>query len=420
MIFISSNLISNNTFKTLRILKALVFFFLLCTCFNATAQSTKQKELERKRTALQQEIKQINTLLFNTKKEEKNLLSEIDNINQRIKIRIKLINTIRQESSYLGSKIATNTKKIKALEKELALLKEDYAAMIYKSYKNKSTQSRTMFILSSENFHQAYKRLMYMKQYREFRKKQGLDIEEKTKKIKTLNDDLKVQKIQKENLLAEQREEQTIIEAEKKEQERLIAVVKSQEKKYISEIEQKQKEEQKLDKQIEKLIREAIAAANKANKAGKSAKFILTPQAKALASKFEQNKRKLPWPVVNALVIRNFGKIPHKTLRGITIQSNGIHIATSQGSNAKAIFEGSVLAIQVASNGVKTVMVQHGNYISLYSNLETVHVRKGDKISLKQSLGKIYTDKVTGKTVLKFQIWKDTAKENPRSWLLPL
>ncbi len=167
------------------------------------------------------------------------------------------------------------------------------------------------------------------------------------------------------------------------------------------------------------MIRAAIAASKKKNKA-RSKGFYLTPEAKALASKFALNKGKLPWPVVNALVVRNFGKIPHKTLSGITIQSNGIHIATNKGANAKAIFEGSVLAIQIGSSGIKTVMVQHGNYISLYSNLATVVVKKGDRISLNQSLGKIHTDKVTGKTLLKFQIWRDTQKQNPKSWLLRL
>ena len=124
--------------------------------------------------------------------------------------------------------------------------------------------------------------------------------------------------------------------------------------------------------------------------------------------------------MVNALVVRNFGKIPHETLRGITIQSNGIHIATNKGADAKAVFEGTVLAIQVGSSGLKTVMIQHGNYITLYSNLETLAVQKGEDISLKQPLGKIHTDKVTGKTILKFQIWKDVQKENPKSWLLRL
>ncbi len=403
--------------KTNPLLQLLLLVFLCYSTPNFAQQS--QKKLEAKRTQLQREIKKVNTLLFQSKKQEKNILNEIGNLRKKISVRKQLIQTIQEEGRVLDSKILRHSEKIKTLQAELALLKKDYAAMIHKSYKNKSLQSRLMFLFSSENFLQAYKRYKYMNQYADYRKKQGKQIAVNTKNIENLNADLKAQKIQKENLLSEYETERSVIEIEKQAQEILVKQVKSKEKKYIAEIKKKQAEERKIDQQIERLIRAAIAASKKKNKA-KSKGFSLTPEAKALASKFELNKGKLPWPVANALVVRNFGKIPHKTLSGITIQSNGIHIATNKGADAQAIFEGSVLAIQIGSSGIKTVMVQHGNYISLYSNLATVAVKKGDRISLNQSLGKIHTDRVTGKTILKFQIWKDTQKQNPKYWLLRL
>lgn len=409
----STHIISTNTKSNTR----KIFLVAVALFFVNFGFSQSQKSLELKRAKLQQEIKKVNTLLFKTKKEEKNLLNQVSDLNRKIKVRSKLISTINQEASVINKTVRSNSKKIKSLEKELEELKEDYAEMIYKSYKGKSLQSRLMFVFSSQNFNQAYKRLRYMKQYTTYRKKQGETIIVKTNEIKALNDTLTAQKIQKEFLLSEHKEEQYKIESEKKEQEKLISKVKSKEKKYAAEIRKKQAEERKIDAQIEKLIRDAIAASKKKNNS-KSAGFFLTPEAKALASKFELNKGKLPWPVMNALVVRRFGRIPHETLRGITIQSNGIHIATSENASAKAIFEGSVLAIQVTSEGLKTVMIQHGNYITLYSNLETVNIQKGDKVVLNQNLGKIHTDKVTGKTILKFQIWRDTQKENPSSWLL--
>ena len=397
-------------------------FFCICllfVSFSANSQSKKQKALEAKRTRLQKEIKKVNTLLFDTQKKEKNLLQQLGDLKQKIKVRSQLIKTIDQEKNLLDSKINANSLRIQNLNEALALLKKEYGEMVYKSFKSKSLLSRMLFVLSSKDFHQASKRIQYMRQYRAFRKKQGTEIAVKTTQIEALNNDLLVQKIQKENLASEQREEQLKIEVEKKEQENLISKVKSQEKTYVTQIKKKQQEERSIDREIERLIRAAIAASKK--KAKSSAKgFSLTPEAKLLASKFALNKGKLPWPVVNALVVRNFGKIPHETLRGITIQSNGIHIATNKGANAKAVFEGKVLAIQVGSSGLKTVMIQHGNYITLYSNLETLAVQKGERIALKQPLGKIHTDKVTGKTILKFQIWKDVQKENPKSWLLRL
>tara|TARA_B100000767_G_C19738063_1_gene524829 strand:- start:432 stop:1691 length:1260 start_codon:yes stop_codon:yes gene_type:complete len=404
--------------------KTLNFVFLLFILLSSSpsftyAQTSNQKKLEAKRTKLQKEIKKINTLLFATKKEQKSLLQQIEDLNRKIRVRSELINVVKSETRVLTNRIYKNKKQIYVLESELTALKKDYSAMIYKSYKSKSIQSRLMFLLSSKNFNQAFKRLKYMNQYTDYRQKQGEKIAVQASKIRTLNSTLTVQKIKKENLLATQKEAQILIEVEKKEQEALVVTVKSQEKEYIADIQKKQKEEEKIQQQIEKIIKEAIAASKRKNKS-KAKGFALTPEAKALASKFTQNKGKLPWPVTNALVIRNFGKIPHKTLKGITIQSNGIHIATNKNADARAIFEGKVLAIQVSSNGVKTVYIQHGNYISLYNNLETIKVRKGDKVLLEQPLGRIYSDKITGKTVLKFQIWKDTQKENPKNWLLKL
>ncbi|MEI6866249.1 peptidoglycan DD-metalloendopeptidase family protein [Flavicella sp.] len=411
---------SSTSGKRRTTLAAFVFFAFYFFCLSAYAQEPTQKSLESKRARLQLEIKKINSLLFNSKAEEKNILNEVSDLNRKIEVRSRLIRTIHQETAVLNKNIKANQTKTKELEKELLLLKEDYATMIFMSYKSKSTQSRLLFILSSESFYQGYKRFQYMTQYTEFRKDQGYEIVVQTEKLKVINDDLKVQKIEKQNLISEQKEEQSKIEIEKKQHEYLAKEITTEKKKYTTQIKKKQKEERIMDRQIEKLIRNAISTSNKKNSTEESSNFILTPEAKELTSKFTNNKGKLPWPVNNALVVRKYGKIPHESVRGITIQSNGIHIATDKKARAKAVFEGTVLAIQVSSSGMKTVYIQHGNYISLYSNLETVSLQKGDNVSLQQSIGEIHTDKVTGKTLLKFQIWRDTKTENPTDWLLRL
>jgi septal ring factor EnvC (AmiA/AmiB activator) len=409
----------SKTPKTTFIKRGLLLL-IACLCLQTGfSQSKKQKTLEAQRTRLQKEIKKVNALLFNTQQKEKNLLQQVSALRQKIKVRSQLIETLDEEKNLLTTKIDRNLLRLDTLNQELTLLKKDYGDMVFKSYKSRTLQNRMMFVLSSKDFHQAYKRLQYMRQYRDFRKKQGAEILLKKNEITALNNDLTAQKIQKENLVAEYRETRLKIEVEKREQEKLISKIKSQEKKYTAQIKRKQKEERAIDRQIEKLIRAAIAASKKKTKSRVKG-FSLTPEAKILAAKFAQNRGKLPWPVTQALVVRKFGKIPHETLRGITLQSNGIHIATQKESTAKSVFEGEVLAIQISSSGLKTVMVQHGNYISLYGNLESVLVQKGAAVALKQSLGKIHTDKVTGKTILKFQIWKDTQKQNPTHWLLRL
>jgi len=395
----------------------LISFFIIG---NVSAQ-TDRKKLEEQRINLQNEIKTINSLLFKTKKEEKNLVSQVNDLSQKIKVRSKLISTINEEANAINREIRRNERQIKDLEFELAILKRDYADMIYRSYKSKSKHSRLMFVLSSENFNQAYRRFQYMKQYTQYRKKQGEEIERKTNKLLGLTDTLKVKKADKIILLNEKKTEQEKIEEEKKSQEKLITKVKKKEKQYVAQIRAKEKEERRIDAQIERLIRDEIAKANK--KSGgteteikKSSGFILTAEAKALASKFTENRGKLPWPVVRGLVVRGYGTQAHPTLPGITVESNGIYIATEEGSKARAVFEGTVLAIQSVS-GQFAVYIQHGNYISIYNNLEQVYVKKGDKISTKQDIGLIHTDRVTDKTILKFQMWRDTNRENPTSWI---
>lgn len=401
-------------------LKHIIFIVLLFWLGSISAQ-TDRKQLESQRIQLQNEIKAINQLLSKTKKEGKNLETQIADLNKKIKIRTRLIANINEEAAIIQRDIRKNERNIKDLEFELAILKRDYADMIYRSYKSKSKHSRLMFVLSSENFNQAYRRFQYMKHYTAYRKKQGLEIESKTKKLQGLTDTLKVKNAEKIILLNEKKSEQEQIEQEKKTQEKLVVQVKKKEKQYLAQIRAKEAQERKIDAQIERLIRNEIAKSNK--KAGattaetkKSTGFVLTAEAKALASKFTENKGKLPWPVVKGMVVRAFGKQAHPTLPGITIESNGIYIETEDGAKARAVFEGTVLAIQ-SVNGQYAVYIQHGNYLSIYNNLEQVYVKKGDKVRTKQDIGLIHTDKVTDKTILKFQMWRDTNRENPMTWI---
>ncbi|MDP3353625.1 MAG: peptidoglycan DD-metalloendopeptidase family protein [Flavobacteriaceae bacterium] len=401
-------------------IKYILFIISFFIIGNVTAQ-TDRKKLEEQRINLQNEIKTINSLLFKTKKEGKNLVSQVNDLSQKIKVRSKLISTINEEANAINREIRKNERQIKDLEFELNILKRDYADMIYRSYKSKSKHSRLMFVLSSENFNQAYRRFQYMKQYTQYRKKQGEEIQRKSDKLLGLTDTLKVKKADKIILLNEKKTEQEKIEQEKKSQEKLITQVKKKEKQYVAQIRAKEKEERRIDAQIERLIRDEIAKANKKSGGTEteikaSSGFILTAEAKALASKFTENRGKLPWPVVKGLVVRGYGKQPHPTLPGINVESNGIYIATEEGSKARAVFEGTVLAIQSVS-GQFAVYIQHGNYISIYNNLEQVYVKKGDKVSTKQDIGLIHTDRVTDKTILKFQMWRDTNRENPTSWI---
>ncbi len=410
-------------------MKKLSVYLAILVCFvaipTAFAQGDKQKELEEKRQAILEEIKQINSLLFKTKKEEKSVLSQVEDINQRISATENLIRITNQQANLLTRNINTNINRISSLREELKEMKADYAEMIRKSYKSKNQQSRIMFLLSSENFLQAYKRIQYMKQYAQFRKKQGEAIKAKTEELQQLNSDLIGQKKTKQKLIAENEVTKKQLTEERKAQHALVATLKKDESKFTSQIRAKQREADKIDKEIDALIKAAIAEANrKSSAANKITKepasaggFALTAEDKALAASFSSNKGKLPWPVEKGMVVKSFGTHQHPQFPNVTTNSSGVEIATEDNAPVRAIFEGQVMSIQIIKGANKVVFIQHGDYITVYSNLATVTVQKGDKVATKQKIGTVAKSPTEGRTVLKFYIYRNKTKINPADWI---
>lgn len=285
----------------------ILIIFLVCG-ISLQAQSKKQEELEKRRQELHQEIQQINTLLFQGKKEQKSVLSSVEDLNYKITVRQNLISITNQQANLLTREINSNQKNITNLRDKLKLLKEEYAAMIVKSYKSKSEQSKVMFLLSSVNFQQAYKRLQYIKQYADYQKKKGEEIKAKTLKLQELNLNLLRQRKGKQKLIEENRLAKKELVGELKQHETLMASIRKNLSLYSAQIRSKQKEADKIDKEIAKIIREAIASSNK--KAGKSTSsktFALTAEEKVLATNFTANKGKLPWPVEKGVVKLRYG-----------------------------------------------------------------------------------------------------------------
>ncbi|MBT8184665.1 MAG: peptidoglycan DD-metalloendopeptidase family protein [Eudoraea sp.] len=402
-----------------------VVILLFTLFFNATiclAQTNEQKALEAKREKLQNEIAQINRLLFAEKKQKGTILDQMEGLDQKINVRQQLIRVTNQQSNLLNRQINANIRNIAKLREDLDILKEEYANMIEKSYQNKSQQNRLMFLLSSENFFQAFKRLQYLKQYTEFRKEQGEQIVSKTVELTELNKDLTDQRKAKEQLIAENRRAKSQILKEIKEQKELLKTIRQNESRYAAAIQIKKKEAQKIEQQIERLIRAAIVASNK--KVGKgsasTSRFILTPEATLVSNNFSANKGKLIWPVEKGIKKQGFGVYKDAVYPGIKHQSNGVIIATDQGATARAVFEGEVIAILAVPGGNKGVQLKHGNYISTYYNLSDLYVKKGDKVAAKEALGKIYTNRFNGLTQLKFYLYRDATRLNPEEWIFRL
>lgn len=400
-------------------MKKIVLALLLgIVCGELYGQDARAR-LESQRKQLQQEIVQINGMLQKNKSQKADALESLEDLFLKIDRLRELLRLTNRQINGLTSQINGNQAKIDALEEELEILKEDYAAMIVKSRKNASQQNRLMFLFSSYNFWQAIKRVRYMNQYATYRKQQGENIAKKTEELRRLNDTLKTQKAVKEELLADNRKVQAQFQQERKKQEKVIQSLRLNESKYAVQIKKKQRQTAKIDKEIDRLIREAIAASNK--KAGtKNVSFALTPEAKALAASFTANKGRLPWPVRKGVVIQKFGTQRHAVVRTTTIKSNGVTIATSPGTKARAVFEGTVLNIVQFQGSNPIVLIQHGSYVTAYKNLASVSVQKGDMVVSKQEIGTIFTNPTTQRTTLQFSVFYNTTPKNPADWIFQM
>ena len=401
-----------------RKIKTLLFVVLVLTGLTAFGQSKKQIELEERRQELRKEINQINKLLFKGKSQQKTALTTVEDLSYKMSVRQNLINITNQQANLLTREINENQEKITQYRDRLKLLKEEYAKMIVRSYKARSDQNKVMFLLSSSNFQQAYKRLQYIRQYANYQKKQSDEIKLQTLRLQELNEVLLAQKEEKQRLIGDNRIAKDELEKELFEQQTLVAQIKRNLSNYNSQIRKKEREAAQIDREIEKIIREAMAKSNRdAGKAANSRTFALTPEDKALAANFTANKGKLPWPVEEGVVKMRYGRHPSPIDRTVYINSNGVRIATNKGEKVRAVFEGEVNSVIVPKNGNLTVMIKHGNYFTVYKNLSKIYVKKGDKVKTKQEIGEVLTNKSSGETILSFLVFKELKTQDPAHWI---
>ena len=408
----------------------LVVFICILSFAGAFAQtSQKQKQLEKQKKALLEQIREMSALRSQQAQERKSLAFQIEEISEKISARTQLIRLTNRQANLLSQQIKDNQNQISTLKKDLESLKKNYAAVILQSYKSRSPQSRWMFLLASESFTQGYKRLKYLQQYTQYRKKQAQEIQQKNILLQQLADSLSSQYNHQRRIVEENQKEQTRLSQERKEQESLVASIKKKESEYATEIKKKQAQANKIDREIDRLIRLAIAEANKkvkpkssstsktTNTAATSSKvFDLTPEGQALSSDFEANKGKLIWPIERGYKSQGFGTYDDPVYPDLKHYNNGVSLMAPRGTDARCVFNGEVSAVISIPGGNKAVQVRHGNFITIYYNLTQVYVSKGQKVSAKTPLGKIFTDS-EGRTEMKFFVYKNTNKLNPEHWL---
>ena len=342
-------------------------------------------------------------------------LNQLKTLKQKIEIRSQLIETIQKELGFIKEERTLCLKEKKLLQIELVDLKKDYARLIKQSFKNARHLNRLLFIFSSRDFQQAYKRVSMIKQISEYRKSQATKIESKQEEIEQNVARLERHKKIKERLVEETKSEKTLFNQEKNEKSIGLAALSEKEKQLKQEVAEKKIKKSKIQKEIQRIIAEEIKKRSEKNK---TTSFALTPEAVMLSKSFASNKTILPWPVSKGLVISKFGSQKHPVLSGVSIENNGIEIATETNAACRSVFDGVVSSILTMPNGTIVIMIRHGEYISVYSNLSESYVEKGEQVKTKDLLGMVYTSKSGGVTVIDFQLWKGAQKVDPQTWLM--
>ena len=385
---------------------------LVIVLISSNLSSQTKQDLEKQKKQIQNDIKKIELKLSNSSKQKKLIVSNAEDINYKIQLQQKLINNINRQLNLILREIDRNENKLSNLKQRELTLKDELSKMLLSAYKKKSNSNKLMFIFSSTTFQQAYKRIQYFKQYANFQKKTLTKIKTNTNEIKNVIIVLDSQKTNKKLLIDENEEIKRDLSIEYIGLNNLIAEVNKNQKRYSSEIKKKQKLSQEIDKKIKKLIEEALAKANR-----KNGEFELTEEAKLISKNFNANKGKLPSPVIRGNVVLGFGKQPHPIVKTTTIQSNGVRIRTSSDIEARTIFEGEVYSIIKSKNNTHTILIQHGNFFTVYKNISIIYVKKGDKLNTKDPIGKIATDPLNGQTILSFSIFNNGVPQNPRLWI---
>ena len=385
---------------------------LLIVLTSSSLSSQTKQDLENQKKQIQQDIKKIELKLKTNSKQKKLIVSNAEDINYKIKLQQNLINNINSQLNLILREIDRNENRLSDLKQRELILKDELSKMLLSAYKKKSNLNKLMFVFSSTSFQQAYKRIQYFKQYANFQNKTLSKIKINSDDIKNVIIVLDSQKINKKLLIDENEEIKRDLSIEYKGLNNLIAEVNKNQKRYSAEIKQKQKLTREIDKKIQRLIEEALAKAKK-----KDGRFELTEEAKLISKNFNANKGKLPSPVIRGSVVLGFGKQPHPIVKTTTIQSNGVRIRTSSDVEARTIFNGEVYSIIKSKNNTHTILIQHGNFFTVYKNLSDIYVKKGDKLKTKDSLGKIATDPLNGQTILSFSIFNNGIPQNPRFWI---
>ena len=425
------NSCNNRSFKG----KAFVLICLFCL-LSISSYAQDRKKLENEKAKIEKEISAINAILNETKNTKKMSASELYILKKKIASRQILIDNISRQMGILNGEIRTTQKSITELGDEIGVLKKDYAKMLRYAQKNRTSTDKMIFIFSSKDYRQAYQRYVFFKQYGDMQKNMMQSIMDKSNELEKKTDELSLKKQNQESLLQQEQKNKTSLTKEQVVKEKAIKQLSSKEKQLTKQINDKQAKRRQLQNQINSAIaaevRKQTNIASKSNakktintttkkdekKPAQKTEYVMsaTPAEVQLSNSFVSNKGRLPWPTDQGVVTSSFGRHPHPEMKGIMIENNGIDIRTPKGAAIRTVFEGVVSKVFTGPNGQQIIIIRHGEYLTVYTNLSSVNVSNGMKVSTKQKIGTVYTNS-DNVSEINFQIWKGNNKLNPSAWI---
>jgi septal ring factor EnvC (AmiA/AmiB activator) len=389
-----------------------VFVLLGVISIGSGVYAQQRKDLEEQKSKTQQEIEYTSRILDDTRKNRQNTIQRVRILNKRIQLRNQIISNIGQEITLIDQEIKQKSTLIKDMEKNVETLKKQYEELIIKAYWNRNRQDWLMYVMSAETFNQAYRRMKYLQQLSLHRRSQAEILMELKSKLVLEIEELEIIKLEKKTLAKEKRNETHQLELERRNKNQMVAQLSKREKELKEEIRKKEAIAAKLEKEIAAIIEQEARKTRSRN-----IYSSLTPEEKLISDNFMGNKGKLPWPVERGIITGKFGVQAHPVLKQVIIDNDGVDISTVKGAEARALFDGEVTKVVAILGANYTVIIRHGNFLTVYQNLVDLKVKQGDKVRVKQVLGTVHTDNETNNTILHIQIWKERSIQNPEDWI---
>lgn len=401
----------------------IILFFSLAFSWSNYSFSQSSSALKKKESQLKKQIEQTKALISKTQSAQSNSLSELKIINKQIAYREELLNNLNSQLNSINNEIAENSSEIATIQSELVKLKAEFREMIRFAYKNRNKDFNMMYLIASEDFNEAYKRMRYIHQYSENRKLQVKKIKTAQEKLTFENELLVKNKDEKLKVIESSNTEKESFLADKNKQKSILKEIENNKASLTQKLQKQEREKEKIAQAIKAAIKKELAKNNKPKTpTDKPKTFTNSPEVALAGKKFEQNKGKLPWPVSSGAITSNYGRQQHSVVKTAFIENNGVDISTDKGASVRVVFNGTVSSILTIPGGGKAVIVSHGNYRTVYANLQDVTVNVGDNLSTKQKVGNLLPNSSGKISESHFEIWQITNSDmktvNPASWLV--